>query len=184
MKSWSLDEWRKYFGSANSDIFEIIEHAIIVAASDCPKEFRVRRDGIAERLFSCRLTRCVGCDRVELAVGADSKKEKHDGDDGDNDKSGFERDGVEFEGAGASKESKVNGDANLGDSNYSFGEAEALSDEMEEESQYVAEILRIKDVLLNPEDEVCCDFTVLCFLLVCVAIYLNVLMRVFGRMGF
>ena len=60
MKSWSLDEWRKYFGSANSDIFEIIEHAIIVAASDCPKEFRVRRDGIAERLFSCRLTRCVG----------------------------------------------------------------------------------------------------------------------------
>ena len=112
------------------------------------------------------------------------KKEKHDGDDGDNDKSGFERDGVEFEGAGASKESKVNGDANLGDSNYSFGEAEALSDEMEEESQYVAEILRIKDVLLNPEDEVCCDFTVLCFLLVCVAIYLNVLMRVFGRMGF
>ena len=55
---------------------------------------------------------------------------------------------------------------------------------MEEESQYVAEILRIKDVLLNPEDEVCCDFTVLCFLLVCVAIYLNVLMRVFGRMGF
>ncbi|KAG5055008.1 hypothetical protein GLYMA_03G124700v4 [Glycine max] len=153
MKSWSLDEWRNYFGSANSDIFEIIEHAIIVAASDCPKEFRVRRDWIAERLFSCRLTRCVGCDRVELAVGADSKKEKHDGDDGDNDKSGFERDGVEFEGAGASKESKVNGDANLGDSNYSFGEAEALSDEMEEESQYVAEILRIKDVLLNPEDE-------------------------------
>ncbi|KAH1194538.1 putative mediator of RNA polymerase II transcription subunit 26b [Glycine max] len=157
MKSWSLDEWRKYFGSANSDIFEIIEHAIIVAASDCPKEFRVRRDGIAERLFSCRLTRCVGCDRVELAVGADSK-EKHDGDgDDDNDKSGYERDGVEFEGAGASKESKVNGDGgrdvNLGDSNYSFGEAEALSDEMEEESRYVAEILRIRDVLLNPEDE-------------------------------
>ncbi|TKY62731.1 mediator of RNA polymerase II transcription subunit 26b [Spatholobus suberectus] len=156
MKSRSLDEWRNYFGSANSDIFEIIEHAIIVAASDCPKEFRVRRDGIAERLFSCRLTRCLGCDRVELAVAGDGKEQHHDGDDDDDDggcKSGFER-----EEAGASKESKVNGCGD-GDgdvnrvSNYSFGEAEALTDEIEEESQYVGEILRIREVLHNRQDE-------------------------------
>lgn len=63
-----LENWRDYFRRANSDIFDIIEHAIMVAASDCPKEFRVRREKIAELLFTCRLTRCLGCDRVELAV--------------------------------------------------------------------------------------------------------------------
>ncbi|KOM47298.1 hypothetical protein LR48_Vigan07g100200, partial [Vigna angularis] len=68
MKSWSVDKWRDYFVSANLDIFEIIENAIIVAATDCPKEFRVRRDAIIERLFCFRLTRCAGCDRVELAA--------------------------------------------------------------------------------------------------------------------
>ena len=55
MNKGSLDYWRNYFGAANSDIFGIIDHAIMVAASDCPKEFRLRRDGIAERLFSCCL---------------------------------------------------------------------------------------------------------------------------------
>ncbi|XP_020238654.1 probable mediator of RNA polymerase II transcription subunit 26b isoform X2 [Cajanus cajan] len=160
MKSRSLDEWRSYFGSANSDIFEIIEHAIIVAASDCPKEFRVRRDGIAERLFSSRLTRCLGCDRVELAVavsGDGKEKADDDGhDDGLDDRGckivGFERE----EEAGASKESKVNGGGDLDVnpvSNYSFGEAEALTDEIEEESQYIGEILRIRDILHNREEE-------------------------------
>ncbi|KAK7336425.1 hypothetical protein VNO77_16966 [Canavalia gladiata] len=166
MKSGSLDQWRNYFRSANSDIFEIIDHAIMVAASDCPKEFRVRRDGIAERLFSCKLTRCLGCDRVELAVSGGDKErdcgDDHNDDDDDGGcKSGFERhDRVEIE-AGASKESKVNscskdehGDMDVNRvSNYSFGEAEALTDEIEEESQYVGEILRIRDILLNRQDE-------------------------------
>ncbi|KAE9588666.1 hypothetical protein Lal_00030366 [Lupinus albus] len=151
MKSLSLDHWRSYFRSANSDIFEIIHHSIMVAASDCPKEFRLRRDKIAETLFSCKLSRCVGCDRVELAVSAVDKEHNDDDDD----------DGVEFE-AGASKESKVNGggiredhrDMNVNHvSNFSFGDAEALTDEIEEESQYVGEVLRIKDILLNHEEE-------------------------------
>jgi len=156
MKSWSVDEWREYFASANSDIFEIIENAIIVAASDWPKEFRVKRDAIAERLFCSRLTRCAGCDRVELAARGVGKES----DDDSGCKNGVERDEGEF--AGASKESKVNegGDEDAeidvnGVSNYSFGEAEALTDEMDEETQYIGEILRIKDVLLNREEEVC-----------------------------
>lgn len=200
--SGSLDQWRNYFRSANSDIFDIIDHAIMVAASDCPKEFRLRRDGIAERLFSCKLTRCLGCDRVELAVSEDD-----DDDDEGGCKSGFDRDGVEFE-AGASKESKVNGgsrddrgemDVNKVVSNYSFGEAEALTDEIEEESQYVAEVLRIRDILHNREEEVYSLFISLFFffllwillllhqlLLLCVVvIYLDwMLDEIFGRMGF
>ncbi|KAK3028001.1 hypothetical protein RJ639_039091 [Escallonia herrerae] len=146
LKSGNLDKWRDYFRTANSDIFNIIEHAIMVAASDCPKEFRLRRDRIAEVLFSCRLTRCFGCDRVELAVPEGSE-------DGGGCKSGCDGDG-------GSKDSKVNssgddqGKGNLNQvSNYSFGEAEALTDEIEEESQIVGEVLRIKEIVDNSEDE-------------------------------
>ncbi|KAK7278974.1 hypothetical protein RJT34_24015 [Clitoria ternatea] len=157
MNKGSLDYWRNYFGAANSDIFGIIDHAIMVAASDCPKEFKLRRDGIAERLFSCRLSRCLGCERVELAV---SVVDDH-GHGGGGDKSGFDGDGVEFEfEAGLSKESKVNssrndhGEMNMNHvSNYSYGDAEALTDEIEEESRYVEEVFRIKELLLNCEEE-------------------------------
>lgn len=151
MKSDSLDYWRHYFRTANCDIFDIIDRAIIVAASDCPKEFRLRRDRIAERLFTCRLTRCLGCDRVELAVPS--------GDEDDELKGGIAGEGCDFE-AGGSKESKVNssrddhGELFMNqESNYSYGEAEALTDEMEEESQIHEEVLRIKEILLNSDEE-------------------------------
>ncbi|KAG9454863.1 hypothetical protein H6P81_007767 [Aristolochia fimbriata] len=149
-KSERLDYWRNYFRGANSDIFEVIEYAIIVAATDCPQEFRLRRDRIAERLFSCRLTKCSGCDRVELAV----PEQEEDGDL----KGGFGgQGGVETAGSGA-KESKVNSSTDdRGDlhhfSNYSYNEAEALTDEIEEKSLTVAEVYRIKDVLNNHAEE-------------------------------
>lgn len=159
-KPGSLEYWRNYFRTANSDIFDIIDHAIMVAASDCPKEFRLRRDRIAERLFSSRLTRCSGCDRVELAV-PDGEEVEEDDDDGGYKRRGFDRDGCEFE-AGGSKESKVNSsrddqgemEMNMNQvSNFSFGEAEALTDEIEEESQIVGEVLRIKEILYNSVEE-------------------------------
>uniref|UniRef100_A0A803LT33 TFIIS N-terminal domain-containing protein n=1 Tax=Chenopodium quinoa TaxID=63459 RepID=A0A803LT33_CHEQI len=86
-----LENWRDYFRRANSDIFDIIEHAIMVAASDCPKEFRVRRERIAELLFTCRLTR--------------------------------------------------------------LDDAEALTNEIEEAREVVDEVLRIKEILLNSQDQ-------------------------------
>ncbi|CAL5420574.1 unnamed protein product [Camellia sinensis] len=151
-KSGNLDDWRDYFRSSNSDIFDIIEHSIMVAASDCPQEFRLRRDRIAEILFSCKLSRCVGCDRVDLAVSRDYDEEEGC-------KTGSDRDGCEFE-TGASKESKVNtyGDDHIEInmnhvSNYSYGEAEALTNEIEYESQIVGEVLRIKGILDNSHDE-------------------------------
>lgn len=150
MKSGSLDNWRNYFRSANGDIFDIIDHAVMVAALDCPKEFKLRRDRIAEKLFTCKLTRCSGCDRVELAVPS--------GNEFDDDEDDCKRDGCEFE-AGGSKESKVNSSrddhvSNQIVSNFSCGDiAEALTDEIEEESQVVGEVLRIKEILLNSQDE-------------------------------
>lgn len=155
-KSGSLDYWRNFFRTANSDIFGIIDHAIMVAASDCPKEFRLRRDRIAERVFSCRLTRCSGCDKVELAVPGDDEED----DDDRGCKSAFDRDGGEFE-AGASKESKVNSsrddqaEMNTNQvSNHSYGEAEALTDEIEETSQIIGEVFRIKEIFQDVEETV------------------------------
>ncbi|KAL4355699.1 hypothetical protein AHAS_Ahas09G0012800 [Arachis hypogaea] len=130
----SLDRWRSYFRScsSSSDIFEIIDHAIMVATSDFFKEFRLRRDCIVEMLFSCKQTRCVDCDRVELSVPGDDVMVLM-----------MVVLVVVFE-AGTSKGSKVNSsrddiddhgdmDVNRVLSNYNFDEVEALTDEMEDQ---------------------------------------------------
>nr|GMC88603.1 probable mediator of RNA polymerase II transcription subunit 26B [Ipomoea batatas] len=148
--SETMDKWRDYFRSANSDIFGIIERAVMVAAMDCPKEFKLRRDRIAEMLFTCKATRCSGCNNVELALPNEDDEVKE-----------TRKFGREFEN-GASKESKTS--ESLDDraememnvkqvSNYSYGDAEALTDEIEEESLTVREVLRIKGVLDNYEEE-------------------------------
>ncbi|RZC77728.1 hypothetical protein C5167_001927 [Papaver somniferum] len=147
-----INYWRKYFQSANTDIFDVIENAIVVAASDCPKEFRNRTDRIAEKLFTCRLSRCLGCDHVELKVPINQGD-----DDGMKSKNSNES-GVDFE---REKESKVHSstDDHLGGmnlnpgSNYSYDEAEALTEEIENETQTVGEVLRIKGILANSENE-------------------------------
>ncbi|KAK4412816.1 putative mediator of RNA polymerase II transcription subunitb [Sesamum alatum] len=161
--SMSLDKWREYFRSANSDIFDIIEHAIMVAASDCPYDFKLKRDRIAERLFACKVTKCFGCERIELAVPTGDGLEKSE----DKYKSG-----IEAGGSKDTKESKVNSSSRDDDddvddddlrevmemnvnqiSNYSYGDAEALTAELEEESQIFGEVLRIKEILDNNEEE-------------------------------
>ena len=90
----------------------------MVAASDCPKEFKLRRDRIAERLFSCKFSRYLGCDRVELSVPCggggeeEETEEEEDDSDGGCKSSGFERGGCEFE-LGGSKESKNSNSVDL-----------------------------------------------------------------------
>ncbi|GMH28319.1 hypothetical protein Nepgr_030162 [Nepenthes gracilis] len=152
-KSRDLDQWRDYFGKANSDVFDVIEHAIIVAASDCPKELRARRDRIAELLFSCGLTRCTRCNGVE------SRLPRDDDVGSGRVKTDFDGNVSEINAAGI-KESKAKYNRDDQEelnvkqvSNYSYGEAEALTDEIEEENQTVGEVLRIKQILQNFEDE-------------------------------
>ncbi|KAL7097695.1 hypothetical protein ACP275_10G159700 [Erythranthe tilingii] len=158
----SLDKWREYFRSANSNIFGIIEYAIMVAASDCPYDFKLKRDRIAEMLFACKMTKCFGCDRIELAVPNGVVLEKNE------DK--YNKSGADAGGSKDTKESKVNSSTREEDddvdddvddremnvnhvSNYSYGDAEALTDEIEEESQLFGEVLRIKEIVDNYEDE-------------------------------
>ncbi|KAF2555592.1 hypothetical protein F2Q68_00017979 [Brassica cretica] len=112
----SLDNWRDYFRRGDSDIFGIINHAIILAAADFPNEFKSRRDGIAQLLFSRNASRrCIGCGR----------EDNHEtvGGSGDRDDSG----GV---GGDEEVEKKVN-----------------------DNEIVVDEVVRIRDILLNKEDE-------------------------------
>ena len=127
----SLDHWRDYFRRADSDIFQIIDHAIMVAAADSPIKFKSRRDKIAELLFSCRVARCNGCDHLELSIpGEDTAVD---------------------EVGGGSKESNNQ----IVRNNYSYeDEAEALSDAIEEFSIVSKEVVRIKEVLINKDHEV------------------------------
>ncbi|KAG2315489.1 hypothetical protein Bca52824_018611 [Brassica carinata] len=69
----SLDTWRDYFRRGDSDIFGIIEHAIMVAAADSPEEFKSRREAITELLFSRQVSRCIGCDQPDLSKAGDNE---------------------------------------------------------------------------------------------------------------
>lgn len=49
------DHWVSFFQGAGENIFDAIEAAIDVAASDQPAALRARRDAIAERLYTALL---------------------------------------------------------------------------------------------------------------------------------
>ncbi|CAA3006329.1 probable mediator of RNA polymerase II transcription subunit 26b [Olea europaea subsp. europaea] len=149
--SGTLDRWREYFRSSNSDIFIIIEHAIMVAASDCPCDFKMKRGRIAEMLFTCKQTKCFGCERIELVVPCEHEAEKSDEKYKSENEAGGSKD---------TKESTVHSNGhdhtemNVNHvNNFGYGEAEALTDELEEESQLLGEVLRIKEILDNSEEE-------------------------------
>ncbi|XP_056171322.1 probable mediator of RNA polymerase II transcription subunit 26b isoform X2 [Syzygium oleosum] len=137
----SLDDWRDFFGTV--DIFEFIETAITIAVLDRPRDFRLQRDRIAERLFSTTSTQsrqCPGCDDLpESRDGGDDcvRANKESKTIRDNSKDDVERDGVDMN----------------PESYLDYGGAEAFSDEIDEQSQIVGEVLRIKRVLDNSQHE-------------------------------
>ncbi|XP_078433028.1 putative mediator of RNA polymerase II transcription subunit 26b [Wolffia australiana] len=131
----NLDCWRKLFRRADSDIFVVIEHAIVIAASDYPTEFRNRRDQIVERIFSCQLPRCFGCDRIKQREIPEETEETRNRVD-----CGFD-------------ERTVDEDLKWESTNYSFDEAEALTEEIEEKNQITKEVLKIKQIIMNKEQE-------------------------------
>ncbi|KVI03400.1 Transcription elongation factor, TFIIS/CRSP70, N-terminal, sub-type [Cynara cardunculus var. scolymus] len=120
-----MDYWREFFRTANADIFEIIEGAIMMAASDCPKEFRIRRDGIAQILND------------------DDYDDDNDDDDEDDNHHHHHQQQEDVE---------LN-ENNHQISNYTYGDAEALTDAMEAESQIFDEVMRIKEIVDNSPDE-------------------------------
>ena len=56
----SMDYWVGFFRGAGENIFDAIDAAIDVAASDHPAALRARRDAIAERLYTALLVLSSG----------------------------------------------------------------------------------------------------------------------------
>ncbi|OAY68467.1 putative mediator of RNA polymerase II transcription subunit 26b [Ananas comosus] len=119
----SLDYWRKFFRSAaDADIFRVIEKAIAVAAADSPDELRARRARIAEALYVCLACTCSTRRRLHNHHNQEEEADQKEEDEEEED------------------------DRRVG-SNLSYDEAEALTEEIEEESHTLGEVLRIKGVL-------------------------------------
>ncbi|EFH39820.1 predicted protein, partial [Arabidopsis lyrata subsp. lyrata] len=119
----------------------------MVAATDCPNKFKSRGDKIAELLFSCRVSRCIGCDHLELSIHGDDEANRGRGTTGDG--GGGTAVDEDYE-VGGSKESKANIRLLV---IYTFDEAHALSDEIEELSVVSKDVASIKEILLNKEDD-------------------------------
>lgn len=140
----SLEYWRRFFRTAPAaaDIFEVVERAIAVAAADSSDELRCRRDRIAELLFTATL-RFPGSSAGQPTPNPRSEVDEEEG--------GEEEEQI---GDGSVRENGTEIDDNRIVSNYSFDEAAALTEEIEETSQYVGEVFRIKDIILNKDNQV------------------------------
>jgi hypothetical protein len=149
----NLEYWTGFFNRANGSIFDVIENAILVAANDSPQELRSRRDRIVEKIYTVAIPRCFSCiercnQQLEEAGSVKHERENRE----------KEKDGPEDIGRMV-----VSGS---GGSNCSYDEVEAITEEIERESETVGEVLRIKEILLNQGEEVYADFQFF-FLLSC-----------------
>ncbi|XP_030526027.2 probable mediator of RNA polymerase II transcription subunit 26b [Rhodamnia argentea] len=124
----SLDDWREFFRRTNADVFELIDNAIVVAALDCLDDFRSQRGWIMERLYTCKAGWHAAGDEVGSCDAA-SKESM-----------------ASSNGRGEVEQDVVDTDEESCDS---FREAEAFTDEIDEQSRVVGEVLRIKQVLDN-----------------------------------
>ncbi|KAG6641106.1 hypothetical protein CIPAW_09G049600 [Carya illinoinensis] len=156
MKDNNLEYWKNYFQGVDSGIFEIIDHAIMVAATDHPKEFMLQRGQIAEKLYSCQWTQCCSHEQSVVAVPKKTNNEN-----------------LNYEcacGRAKSRLTSIAGDLNIaGDKQAkidspaemkmklvrknTYSEAEALTDEIDEENEIIGEVKRIKEVLDNSQEE-------------------------------
>jgi len=155
-----LEPWRELF--RGRDIYDVIEKAILVAATDSPHEFRRRRDGIVGQIYTARTVPAVPQGRaagersgraLEVSDKAGSKlasctvapaEEPEDNND-------------KKKGIAAAQHGNGDGDNNTDDTAYGAIGMEwlqSLSDQMDAETQEINEVLRIKEILLNHPEQV------------------------------
>lgn len=172
--SRSIDYWRRFFRSASSDIFEVVEQAIVVAATDRPEEFRGRRDRIAEKFYTTLLRRCDdyveprGVEREEGrgSVRRNGEKEiKVDSSIDDLECSNpavlsnytYDEEVEALTGGTEEEEGQKLGEISRGDmeeeEGQNVGESFRGHIEGEEEESHIREILRIKEILHNKDKE-------------------------------
>ncbi|XP_041024635.1 probable mediator of RNA polymerase II transcription subunit 26b [Juglans microcarpa x Juglans regia] len=160
MKDNNLEYWKSYFQGVDSGIFEIIDHAIMVAATDHPKEFMLQRGQIAEKLYSCQWTQCCSHEHSVVAVPKKTNNENLNCECAcGRAKSGLTGSAGDLEIVGG-RQSKVDSSrddhAEMKTSQvrkYTYSEAEALTDEIDEENEIIGEVRRIKEILDNSQEE-------------------------------
>jgi hypothetical protein len=152
-----LEPWRELF--RGRDIYDVIGKAILVAATDSPHEFRRRRDGIVEQIYTAPAA-AIAPATVQLGRSAGEV-------------SGGTALQVSDKGSKVASctvtvveppeklEGNINGyGANANANAYAFSEPDemdwlqTLADEVDEETQEIDEVLRIKEILLNHHEQV------------------------------
>lgn len=151
-----LEPWRELF--RGRDIYEVISKAILVAATDSPQEFRRRRDGIVEQIYTAptvpipqgrpaageRSGRALEVSdkgsKVASCTVAPAAKEPEDNND--------KKKGI------AAAQHDENADAAFGAIGMDWLHLESLADEVDAEAQEINEVLRIKQILLNHHEQV------------------------------
>lgn len=154
-----LEPWRELF--RDRDIYDVISKAILVAATDSPQEFRRRRDGIVEQIYTAPTVpvpqgRAAGERSGRAALEVSDKGSKvasctvvapaeEPPDEGNNSK----KKGT----TAAHQHANGNGDSASADAD-AFGASgmdwlQSLAEEMDAETQQIDEVLRIKEILLN-----------------------------------
>jgi hypothetical protein len=151
-----MEPWRELF--RGRDIYDVIGKAILVAATDSPQEFRRRRDGIVEQIYTAPIPQgraAAAGERSRRALEVSDKGSKvasctvapaEEPEDNNDRKKGI----------AAAQHANGNGD-NADDADYGAAGMEwlkSLADQMDAETQEINEVLRIKDVLLNHHEQV------------------------------
>ncbi|KAI5069327.1 hypothetical protein GOP47_0015628 [Adiantum capillus-veneris] len=117
-----MERWRSFFAKSKADIWTLIQQAITVAAADYPQDFRARRDQIAETLFDRSLLRQHVTDDPCLI----------------------------YEVRGTGPAHMLKAPINAGDTGRPLhDDAEALSDELEEEALILRDLHCIKATLVD-----------------------------------
>ncbi|KAK3163412.1 hypothetical protein QOZ80_1AG0003330 [Eleusine coracana subsp. coracana] len=158
-----LEPWRRFFSGA--DIFNVIAHAILVAAIDSPQEFRRRRDSIVEQIYVAPAraptmgTAAAGEGPTGIAKHVST--ENNGGNGGvatgipDEPEGGNEEKNVAAEPlatATASNQHVVHGHGGA-DAEVGLDWLDMLADEMDEATLETEEVLRIKAILVDHHEQ-------------------------------
>lgn len=157
-----LDPWRELF--RDRDIYDVISKAILVAATDSPQEFRRRRDGIVEQIYTAPTVpvpqgRAAGERSGRAALEVSDKGSKvasctvvapaeEPPDEGNHSKKKGTAAAHGHQHANGNGTDSADADADaFGASGMDW--LQSLAEEMDAETQQIDEVLRIKEILLN-----------------------------------
>ncbi|CAO2192879.1 unnamed protein product [Urochloa humidicola] len=156
-----LEAWRDLFRGRN--IYDVISKAILIAATDSPQEFRRRRDGIVEKIYTAPASaisipttlqgRSAG---GEVSGSALQQVVSEKGS-----KVGSctvvahseEPEADEIDAGGTTDKQGRNAANGKAVSEVGMDWLETIADEMDEETQEINEVLRIKEILLNHNEQ-------------------------------